>query len=75
MNNHSKKMIAPIIITIIVVLYFAGLAATLFFLGSIAIEWVLLGGILLILAAVMIGVCIQRMKEIRSGEEDDLSEY
>ena len=35
----------------------------------------LLGVIPLALAAAMIYVCIERIKEIRSGEEDDLGKY
>ena len=38
--------------------------------------WKYLLGILpLVFSAVMIAVCIDRIKEIRSGEEDDLSQY
>ncbi len=36
---------------------------------------ILAGIVPAVLAAVMIGVCIQRIKEIRSGEEDDLGKY
>lgn len=35
----------------------------------------LLIGIPLVLAIVMIGVLVSRIQEIRSGEEDDLSQY
>ena len=34
-----------------------------------------LGIVPLLLACVMTAVCIERIKEIRSGEEDDLSKY
>lgn len=76
MNNHKKKMIAPIIITILFVLYYIGITA-LFLLTD---EFSTLVKLLLIiiplaLAGVMIGVLISRIKEIRSGEEDDLSKY
>ena len=36
---------------------------------------VLLAVIPVILGATMIGVCIQRINEIKGGEEDDLSKY
>ena len=74
MNKHGKKMIAPIIITVITVLYyviyFGFVIALLDGLGKI-----LLGLLPLLLSAIMIAVCIERIKEIKKGEEDDLSKY
>ena len=74
MNSHKKKMIAPIVISIIVVVYYGfyfGLLITL--LDGI---WkYLLGIIPLVLSAVMIKVCIERIKEIKKGEEDDIGKY
>ncbi len=71
---HGKKMAAPIIITVIVILYYAvyfGLLITL--LDGI---WrVLLGIVPVILSAVMIKVLIERINEIKKGEEDDISKY
>jgi lipopolysaccharide export LptBFGC system permease protein LptF len=74
MNNHKKKMVAPILITIFVVLYYV-----LYF-GFIVsfldgILQLLLGIIPLALSVVMTYVCIQRVKEIKGGEEDDLGQY
>ncbi len=74
MNFHKKKMIAPIVISIIVVVYYVfyfGLLITL--LDGI---WkYILGIIPLVLSAVMIKVCIERIKEIKKGEEDDIGKY
>lgn len=74
MNSHKKKMTAPIIITIIVVLYYVvyfGILITL--IGGI---WkYLLGIIPMLLSLVMIKVCIERIDEIKKGEEDDISKY
>ena len=74
MSSHGKKMVAPIVITVIMVLYyilyFALLAALI---GGIA--GLLLGIIPAALGIAMICVCVQRIKEIRSGEEDDLGQY
>lgn len=70
-----KKMIAPIVITVLIVLYYVfyfGLLMTL--IEHVALK-VLLGVIPIALSGVMIFVCVQRIKEIRSGEEDDLSKY
>ena len=75
MDKHTKKMIAPIVIAVVIVLY-------LFMYMSIAFVTDLppvfqITGILipLLLAGVMIAMLVERIKEIRSGEEDDLSEY
>lgn len=73
---HGKKMVAPIIITIIVVLYYAVFAFLCFFIEGIPLILKILFGVVpLILAAVCIYVLIERIEEIRSGEEDDLSKY
>lgn len=73
---RGKKMIAPVIITILFVLYYAGFACICFFIESIPlILKILFGAIPLILAAVCVYVLIERIEEIRSGEEDDLSQY
>ena len=73
---HGKKMIAPVIITLLFVLYYAGFACICFFIEGIPlILKILFGAIPLILAAVCVYVLIERIEEIRSGEEDDLSQY
>ena len=73
---HGKKMIAPIIITILFVLYYVGFACACFYIDGIPlIVKILFGAIPLILAAVCVYVLIERIEEIRSGEEDDLSQY
>ena len=72
--SKKKKMIAPIIISVIVVLYWVvyfGILITL--LDGI---WkIVLGIVLLELTAVMVKVCIERIQEILKGEEDDISKY
>ncbi len=74
LESHKKKMVAPIVITIIIVayyvLYFGFLIMMLDGIGKYA-----LGIIPLALSAVMIKVCIERINEIKKGEEDDLSKY
>lgn len=74
-GNYGKKMIAPIIVTVLVVLYFVFYFSVLIFL--IDILWIRIALLVfpVALSAVMIYVCVERMKEIRSGEEDDLSQY
>ncbi|MCI9463944.1 MAG: hypothetical protein HFI48_08665 [Lachnospiraceae bacterium] len=75
-NHHVKKMIAPIIVTIIILSYYIGIAV---FLMAVPGVPVIARGLLivvpLILSAVMFGVLISRIREIKGGEEDDLSQY
>lgn len=76
MKKHSKKMVAPIIITVIFVLYYMGIAVAFLMVPDIpAMAKILCTVVPLGLAAVMIGVLVSRINEIRSGEEDDLSKY
>lgn len=74
MNNHEKKMIAPIVITILVVLYYITYFAFIISLLG-GIFRILLGIIPIVISGVMIYVCVERIKEIEGGEEDDLSQY
>ena len=74
MDNRKKKMVAPIIITILFVLYLVIYFAVIINTVS-GIMKILLGVVPLALAAVMIYVRIQRINEIKGGDEDDLSKY
>ena len=75
MDKHGKKIIAPIVISVIVIIYFAvyfGFLTTL--LENRALK-LLLAVVPVLIAATMICICIQRIREIKGGEEDDLSQY
>ena len=74
MNEHRKKMIAPIIITILFVIYYA-FYFTIVIALPVGIWKLFLGIIPVVMAVIMIYVCVQRIKEIKEGEEDDLSKY
>ena len=74
LNSHKKKMFAPIIVTIIMVLYYVMYFGFLISLLD-GIWKYALGLIPLAFSGVMIYVCIQRINEIRKGEEDDISQY
>lgn len=74
MKEQQKKLIAPIIVTAIMVLYYIAYFGFLISLIDGIWKW-LLGIIPLALSAVMLKVCIERIKEIKKGEEDDLSKY
>ncbi len=75
MKKHRKKMIAPIVVTVLILIYFVfyfGFIISL--LESPVLKWVI-GIVPALLGAAMIGVCVQRIREIKGGEEDDLSQY
>lgn len=74
-GKHRNKMIAPIIITVIIVLYYIGFFAVCALLPLPVILKLVFGLVPLLLAGVCIFVLIERIEEIRSGEEDDLSKY
>ena len=74
LNSHKKKMIAPIIITIIVVLYYIAYFGFLISLIDGILKYVL-GIVPLVFSGIMIFVCIERIIEIKKGEEDDISKY
>ena len=74
MKPNKKKMMPPIVVTVIMILYYVvyfGFLITLFD----GIWTYILGIIPFVFSIVMIKVCIERIKEIREGEEDDISKY
>ena len=74
MNLHGRKMIAPIIVTIVMVLYYVVYFGIL--ISLLEGVWKYVFGIIpLAFSAVMVKVCIERINEIKKGEEDDLSKY
>jgi hypothetical protein len=72
---HRRKMIAPVVITVIFVGYFVLYFALLVTLVPGFWPKALLGVFPLGLAIALIGVCVSRIREIQGGEEDDLSDY
>ncbi len=67
-------MIAPIVVTIIMIIYYAVYFGFIIYAVDDVWKW-LLGIVPVAFAALMIKVCIDRIKEIKKGEEDDLSQY
>lgn len=68
------KIVAPIVITVIMIIYFAVYFGVLIWL--VPGLWKIVLGILpLAFAAAMIYTCIDRIKEIRSEDNDDISKY
>ena len=74
MKLHTKKMLAPIVVSVIMICYYIlyfGILIT-FLNGILRLA---LGIIPLIFTVVMLMVCIERINEIKKGEEDDISKY
>ncbi len=74
MKEHKKKLIAPIIVTAIMVLYYIAYFSFLIALIDGIWKW-FLGIVPVAFIAVTLNVCIERINEIKKGEEDDLSKY
>ena len=75
MKKHTKKLIAPVVITAILAVYL--IAYALIWSRIPVLLWIRILGA--VIPFTLIGVCvfvlIERIKEIRSGEEDDLGNY
>jgi len=75
--SHLSKMIAPIVVTVLLALWL------LVYAGAVLLAAenfpFLLRPILLLIALALLGVLvyvlIERIREIKSGEEDDLDRY
>lgn len=70
-----KKIIAPLVIGLLLILYFVCFIIVCFLIDIPLIVKILCSILPLALAGVSLHVLIQRIDEIRSGEEDDLSKY
>lgn len=71
---HIKKMIAPIAISVAMILYYI----FFFYLFFVVLpnSWkVAFGLFTLVISVLVIKACIERINEIRKGEEDDISKY
>ena len=72
----KRKLAAPIVISVLVGLWLLGYAVLIFLVPAIPLWIKLLGAVIpLALLGVTIYVLCERIKEIRSGEEDDLDHY
>jgi len=73
---HKKKMIAPVVITLLLLAYYLFYFTMIINTPMLPSTAKLLGGVIpLLLAGGSVYVLMERIKEIRSGEEDDLSQY
>ena len=74
MKTKTGKLAVPIIVTVLMILYYIIYFGFLISLIGSVWAW-LLGLVPLAFIPVMVKVCIERIQEIRKGEEDDLSQY
>jgi uncharacterized membrane protein YoaK (UPF0700 family) len=76
LKKHTKKLIAPIVITVLMILYYF---IYLWMGVSINDMPIIMKIIVIIFAIGLIGLTIymlfERIGEIKGGEEDDLSKY
>lgn len=71
----AGKLVAPILVTVMLLAILVGYGAACFFLPLPI--WLRLVGLAVLLGAAgaAVFVLIERIREVRSGEEDDLSDY
>ena len=74
-DKHTRKMIAPIAITVIFLLYLIIYLIAVMFASEFHPAFMLFAIPLIALATGMIYTLKSRINEIGSGEEDDLSDY
>ena len=74
MDTHKKKMIAPIVVSVVLIIYYVVYFGFIISLLSGVWGW-LFGAFPIAFAAVLVKVCIERINEIKKGEEDDISKY
>lgn len=75
MKTHNKKMVAPIVISILVICYCAAYGILVITMEMPTLVKIVGALIMAGLIGTMIFVLIERIKEIRKGEEDDISKY
>ena len=72
----DKRMIAPVIVTVILVIYFLFWLLGCYVMPDMPVMVKLIGGVIPIsLIGVSVFILGERIKEIKSGEEDDLNKY
>ena len=71
---HRKKMTAPIVVTFIMVIYYAAYFS--FLVSVIEGVWRYVFAVVPLLLSIMtVKVCVDRINEIKRGEEDDIGKY
>ena len=76
LKKQTKKLISPIVITVLLVCYFIFYIGVSLFINELPLFVnIVLIVIPVLLILLSIRMLIERIKEIKGGEEDDLSKY
>lgn len=73
--NKQNKMIAPVVVTILLIIYYLFIMYLVTYFKFPLPIVVIVCSVSVIISFILIYVCNQRIKEIKRGEEDDLSQY
>ena len=73
-KSHKEKMIAPVVICVILILYYVVYFGFLVALIPGVLKYIF-GIVPILLSVVTVKVSIERINEIKKGEEDDISKY
>ena len=72
----EKRLIAPITITVCIILFCAFFVIARFIIDDVSLVTdIIVLAVVIVFAGLSVFVLWERIKEIRSGEEDDLSKY
>jgi len=75
MTTHSKKIASVIIILFCLVAYSILYVLIITKLNFSIIRKICLSSVTVIVAVMIVNVSVERIREIKKGEEDDLSKY
>lgn len=75
-NTKTKKMIAPVVIVALISIYYIAIGVIFAYMNGVPMLAKIIALVVpALLSGVAITVLIQRIKEIKKGEDDDLSKY
>ena len=76
MKTKTKKMIAPVVIVALISTYYIAIGVIFAYMNGVPMLAKIIALVVpALLSGVAITVLIQRIKEIKKGEDDDLSKY
>ncbi len=76
MKTKTKKMIAPVIIVTLISIYYIAIGVIFAYMNGVPMLAKIIALVVPgIITGVAVTVLVQRIKEIKKGEEDDLSKY
>ncbi len=76
MKTKTKKRIAPVVIVALISIYYIAIGVIFAYMNGVPMLAKIIALVVpALLSGVAITVLIQRIKEIKKGEDDDLSKY